>query len=99
MSRSATLLLPLVAISGFAATEARAHCFIGARFFPATLGIDDPCVADELSLPTVTWSKTGDEPPARQLTSRRSIPSGSPNILVSPSGPRGRISVSREARA
>ena len=24
-----------------------AHCFVGGRFFPATLGIDDPCVADE----------------------------------------------------
>ena len=27
---------------------ALAHCFVGGRFFPATLGIDDPCVADEL---------------------------------------------------
>jgi hypothetical protein len=40
-----------------------AHCFVGARFFSATLAIDDPCVADELSLPTVGWSKTGDVPP------------------------------------
>ncbi|HZC56243.1 MAG TPA: hypothetical protein VE396_09395 [Xanthobacteraceae bacterium] len=44
-----------------------AHCFVGARFFPATLAIDDPCVADELSLPTVSWSKTGDVPPATEL--------------------------------
>ena len=43
-----------------------AHCFVGARFFPATLAIDDPCVADELSLPTVGWSKTGDIPPATE---------------------------------
>ena len=43
-----------------------AHCFVGARFFPATLAIDDPCVADELSLPTVGWSKTGDVPPATE---------------------------------
>ena len=43
-----------------------AHCFVGARFFPATLTIDDPCVADELSLPTVSWSKTGDVPPATE---------------------------------
>src|SRR5277367_6784517 len=41
-----------------------AHCFVGPRFFPATLAVDDPCVADELSLPTVSWSKTGDVPPA-----------------------------------
>jgi hypothetical protein len=45
-------------------SNAFAHCFVGARFFPATLAIDDPCVADELSLPTVGWSKTSDIPPA-----------------------------------
>jgi hypothetical protein len=45
-------------------SHASAHCFVGARFFPATLAIDDPCVADEMSLPTVAWSKTGDIPPA-----------------------------------
>ena len=44
-----------------------AHCFVGARFFPATLAVDDPCVADEMSLPTVSWSKTGDVPPATEL--------------------------------
>jgi hypothetical protein len=45
-------------------SQAFAHCFVGARFFPATLAIDDPCVADELSLPTVGWSQTADVPPA-----------------------------------
>jgi hypothetical protein len=45
---------------------ALAHCFVGARFFPATLAIDDPCVADELSLPTIAWSKTADVPPASE---------------------------------
>jgi len=39
-----------------------AHCFVGARFFPATLLIDDPCVADEMSIPTVDWFKTGTTP-------------------------------------
>src|ERR1700691_523973 len=48
-------------------SKAFAHCFVGARFFPATLAIDDPCVADEMSLPTVTWSQTADVPPASQL--------------------------------
>jgi hypothetical protein len=48
-------------------SDAFAHCFVGARFFPATLAIDDPCVADELSLPTVSWTKTGDVPPAGEL--------------------------------
>jgi hypothetical protein len=46
---------------------ASAHCFVGARFFPATLATDDPCVADEMSLPTVGWSKTGDAPPASEV--------------------------------
>jgi hypothetical protein len=47
-------------------SQAFAHCFVGARFFPATLAIDDPCVADELSLPTIAWSRTGDIPPATE---------------------------------
>src|SRR5438552_11899026 len=36
------------------ATEAEAHGFAGERFFPATLQTDDPFVADEMSLPTLT---------------------------------------------
>lgn len=48
-------------------SPAQAHCFVGIRFLPATLTIDDPCVADELSLPTVSWSKTGDVPPTTGL--------------------------------
>jgi hypothetical protein len=48
-------------------TDAFAHCFVGARFLPATLLTDDPCVADEMSIPTVAWSKTADVPPAQQL--------------------------------
>ena len=47
-------------------TDAFAHCCVGARFFPATLVTDDPCVADEMSIPTVAWSKTPDVPPATQ---------------------------------
>lgn len=63
MAGATALAAAVVAISQ---TGASAHCFVGGRFFPATLGIDDPCVADELSLPTVSWFKTGDDPPARQ---------------------------------
>ncbi|HEY1544297.1 MAG TPA: hypothetical protein VGG01_18000 [Xanthobacteraceae bacterium] len=48
-------------------TGASAHCFVGPRFFPATLAIDDPCVADELSIPTVSWSRTSDQPSAQEL--------------------------------
>lgn len=45
---------------------ALAHCFVGGRFFPATLNVDDPCVADELSIPTVARFKNGDDPSARE---------------------------------
>jgi len=33
---------------------AEAHGFAGERFFPATIATDDPFVADEMSLPTIT---------------------------------------------
>jgi hypothetical protein len=49
------------------AGPAQAHCFVGNRFFPATVIVDDPCVADELSLPTVAGFKNGDDPSAREL--------------------------------
>jgi hypothetical protein len=64
-SRLCALSLLFVTVSF---TSALAHCFVGPRFFPATLAIDDPCVADELSLPTVAWSQTGDVPPATNWT-------------------------------
>ena len=47
-----------------AACPAFAHGIAGDRFFPATLITDDPAVADELTLPTVTRFKTGDDPSA-----------------------------------
>jgi hypothetical protein len=46
--------------------EASAHEIVGNRMFPATLAIDDPGVADELALPTVSFYKTGDDPSVRQ---------------------------------
>lgn len=46
--------------------SAVAHEIVGNRFFPATLGIDDPGVNDELALPTVDSFNTGDNPPVRQ---------------------------------
>jgi hypothetical protein len=48
-------------------SNAAAHCFVGARFLPATLNTDDPCVADEMSLPTISFFKTGDDPSAREI--------------------------------
>jgi hypothetical protein len=58
--------LPGLAIILFPFGESLAHVIVGNRFFPATIGIDDPGVNDELSLPTVDSFKTGDVPPVRQ---------------------------------
>ncbi|HEY3919204.1 MAG TPA: hypothetical protein VGL83_15540 [Stellaceae bacterium] len=38
--------------------SASAHGFAGQRFFPATIQTDDPFVADEMSLPTLTLNPT-----------------------------------------
>jgi hypothetical protein len=63
--------LSRVALAGLAVAlvplVANAHCVVGARFFPATLSVDDPCVADELSLPTLASFKNSDDPSARQV--------------------------------
>jgi hypothetical protein len=58
--------LPGLAIMLVPFNQGIAHEIVGNRFFPATLGIDDPGVNDELSLPTVDSFKTGDVPPVRQ---------------------------------
>ena len=50
------------AAAALVAQPARSHEIVGNRMFPATLAIDDPGVADELSLPTIAVSKTGDVP-------------------------------------
>jgi hypothetical protein len=48
-------------------TGAAAHEIAGNRFFPATLSIDDPGVNDELAVPTISITKSGDEPSVKQL--------------------------------
>jgi hypothetical protein len=58
--------LPGLAIALVQLTQSAAHEIVGNRFFPATLGIDDPGVNDELSLPTVAAFKTGDDPSFKQ---------------------------------
>ena len=50
-------MLALVALP-LSAGAALAHAVCGSRIFPATLGIDDPGVSDELALPTVTYLPT-----------------------------------------
>jgi hypothetical protein len=64
--RRVTFLGSAVAIATLA-KPALAHEIVGNRFFPATLAIDDPGVNDELAVPTVSWTKTGDEPPVKQF--------------------------------
>jgi hypothetical protein len=58
--------LVLGAVLSLLSVPAFAHEIVGNRFFPATLGIDDPGVNDELSIPTVSAFKTGDDPSFRQ---------------------------------
>lgn len=79
-----------------ATSNAAAHCFVGQRFLPATIATDDPCVADEMSLLTVTYSKTADVPPATEV---ETYPSASPRILAFPLEKPGPTSVSRTVRA
>jgi hypothetical protein len=65
----ATAALALAAVAQCVACVAFAHGVVGKRFFPATLTVDDPFVADELSLPTFSYQKfpgSGDEPAASQ---------------------------------
>jgi hypothetical protein len=49
--------LSLSALALLMPIDANAHGFAGERFFPATILTDDPFVADEMSLPTVTRSQ------------------------------------------
>jgi hypothetical protein len=44
------------ALCTLCAINAHAHAIVGDRAFPATLAIDDPGVADELALPTFTYT-------------------------------------------
>ncbi len=46
--------LAVVLSAAAIASPAMAHGFAGKRFFPATIATDDPAVADELSLPTLS---------------------------------------------
>jgi hypothetical protein len=55
------MVVAFAAISACWANPASAHGFAGKRFFPATLATDDPFVADELSLPTLSRRRTEDE--------------------------------------
>ena len=60
-------LLLICAVCEFGAMgRAFGHGFAGARFFPATLSTDDPFVSDELSLPTVSTTRTPEDGGTRE---------------------------------
>ena len=78
---------------------AHPHGFAGKRFFPATIATEDPFVSDELSLPTVSTSRStesADEPSTRETSvsvdfSKRITPDfglsfGAAYLYQSPSG-------------
>lgn len=50
------LAAALAAACSFVSSPVWAHAICGNRLFPATLTIDDPGVADELSLPTIQYA-------------------------------------------
>jgi hypothetical protein len=64
MRHARIILLGALAV-GLAAGPAWAHGTAGKRFFPATLTIEDPFVADELSLPSVSHIK---DPEAKETS-------------------------------
>jgi len=85
--------------SSLVAGIASAHGIVGKRFFPATLTIDDPFVADELSLPTYQQRKmpaSGDEPATmdrelsfdytKRITPELGIGVGGTYLSLSPDG-------------
>lgn len=54
MSRT-TLALAAAALSLCIAPQAQAHGIVGNRFFPGTIAVEDPAVADELAFPTASF--------------------------------------------
>jgi len=55
-------VFPLAAVAAFGCSfTAAGHGYAGKRFFPATILVEDPFVADELALPTYTHMKGEDE--------------------------------------
>jgi len=95
--RQACAGLSGLAIALIPSNEAIAHEIVGNRFFPATLGIDDPGVNDELAVPTVDNFNTGDNPPVRQrdvsgelsrrITEDFAVSFGSTYTFLSPTDP------------
>ena len=69
LARRLLAALAVLGACSVATNAVMAHGFAGKRFFPATLVTDDPFVADELSLPTIAYSKqsgSDDSPAVRE---------------------------------
>ncbi len=90
MRTTAVTGLAVLALTLGIATTAGAHGLIGKRFLPATLAIDDPFVADELSLPTILHIKmpaSADSPATRETDVSGELSKRlSPNLGLSLSG-------------
>ena len=87
--------LPGLAIALIPFSQGTAHEIVGNRFFPTTLGIDDPGVNDEMSIPTVSSFKTGDDPSVVPMTAEID-PHGSDTDILRLGRP-GRISRTTKA--
>ena len=81
------------------ATGAQAHGLIGKRFFPATLAIDDPFVADELSPPTETGTGVHCSVQLRDRQVRTSRSSDAPPATRTGAAPPPLTPAPRTARA
>jgi hypothetical protein len=82
------VVVAFIVIGG--ARGADAHGLIGKCFLPATLAVDDPFVADELSLPTISHIKTpasNDSPAVKETDISAEISKRlSPNLGISVGG-------------
>ena len=54
-----TFPVALAGVLALGMNAAYGHAVCGARIFPVTLTLDDPGVADEASIPTFTWQRSG----------------------------------------
>ena len=95
-----SLACALATLAGVTTCDpAHAHGVVGKRFFPATLAIEDPFVADELSLPTFERRKLsafGDEPATtesawsidytKRITEDLAIGVGTTYLRIAPEG-------------
>ena len=59
--RTVATLASAAALVFLQQTEADAHAVAGARVFPVTLTLDDPGVADEASVPTFVYQRSGSD--------------------------------------